>query len=118
MHKDTFTPWQLRDPAFKPVVTGFIWTPSGPRRISVLLNTGETHCFIGAQLVSLLQPPPGSSQGPVAVSMASLDTTRVLPPPVGEHLALGSDPDVPLQEFIDMSPIDLGPGIDVNLGWD
>ncbi len=40
--------------------------------------------------------------------MASPDTTRALPPPVGVHLALGFD--VPLQEVIG---IDLAPGLDV-----
>jgi hypothetical protein len=116
VHHTTFTPWQRQDPAFKPVVTGFIWTPSGPRRVSVLLDTGATHCFIGTQLVSLLRLQPGSSPGPAAVSMASPDTTRALPPPVQVPIALGTD--VPLQELIDMSPLDLGPGLDVILGWD
>ena len=112
----TFTPWRRDVPAFKPVVAGSIWTPSGPRRVSILLDTGATHCFVCAQLVALLQLPPGSSSGPAAVSMASPDTTRALPPPVGVHLALGADGT--LRELIDMSPLDLGPGLDIILGWD
>ena len=114
--RDTFRPWHRHDPSFKPIVTGFIWPPSGPRRVSVLLDTGATHCFICAQLVHLLQLQPGSGPGPAAVNMASPDTARPLPPPVGVHLALGSD--VQLREVIDMSPLDLGPGLDIILGWD
>ncbi len=106
--------WQRRDPAFEPVVTGFIWT--GTRCVSVLLDTGATHCFIGAQLVSLFQLQPRSSLRPAAVRMASPDTKWVLPLQIGEPLALGSD--VLLQELIDMSPLDLGPGLDVILGGD
>ncbi len=48
--------------------------------------------------------------------MASQDTTPALPPPAGVPLALGSD--VPLQELIDMSTLDLGLGLDVILGWE
>ena len=98
------------------MVAGSIWTPSGPRRVSILLDTGATHSFVCAQLVALLQLPPGSSSGPAAVSMASPDTTRALPPPVGVRLALGADGT--LRELIDMSPLDLGPGLDIILGWD
>ena len=74
--RDAYTPWQRRDPAFKPVVSGFLWTPSGPRRVTVMLDTGATHCFVCAQLADLLKLPQGSAPGPRAVSMASPDTTR------------------------------------------
>ncbi len=115
----TFTPWRRGVPAFKPVIAGpgsTQWTPSGPCRVSILLDTGATHSFVCAQLVALLQLPPGSCPGPAAVSMASPDTTRALPPPVGVHLALGADGI--LRELIDMSPLNLGPGLDIILGWD
>jgi hypothetical protein len=56
--------------------------------IFVLLYRGAKHCFIHAELVSLLQLPHWSSPGPKAVRMAFLDTTRALPPPVGIHLIL------------------------------
>ena len=112
----TFAPWQRSDPAYKPLVTGFIWTPAGPRRVTLMLDTGATHCFICAQLARLLQLPTSSIPGPTAVSLASPDTTRQLQPPVLVHLTLGGD--TPLREVIDMSPLDLGPGIDIILGWD
>jgi len=114
--RDAYTPWQRRDPAFKPVVSGFLWTPSGPRRVTVMLDTGATHCFVCAQLADLLNLPQGSAPGPRAVSMASPDTTRSLSPPVRVHLALGEA--APLREVLDMSPLDLGPGLDIILGWD
>ncbi len=50
------------------------------------------------------------------MSMASPDMIRTLPPPIAVHLALGTG--TPLCEIIDMSPLALGPGLDINLGWD
>ena len=52
-----FTPWRRRNSDFKPVVTGFIWTPAGPRKASILVDAGATHCFICAQVVDLLRLP-------------------------------------------------------------
>ena len=52
----------------------------------------------------------------MAVSLATADTTRLLPPPVVVHLALGTAE--PLREVITMSPLDLGPELDIILGWD
>ena len=116
VQRDAYTPWRRRDPSFKPMLSGFIWTPSGPRRVTVLLDTGATHCFICADLATLLNLPLGSGPGPALVTLASPDTQRTLPPPVAVHLALGSDP--PLRELIDMSPLPLGSGLDIILGWD
>ena len=41
---------------------------------------------------------------------------RLLPPPVVVHLALGAAE--PLREVITMSPLDLGPELNIILGWD
>ena len=112
----TFTPWQRHDPSFKPIVSGAVWTSAGPRQVTIMLDTGATHCFICAQLASLLHLPVSSAPGPMAVSLATADTTRLLPSPVVVHLALGTAE--PLREVITMSPLDLGPELDIILGWD
>ena len=33
LQQTSYTPWRRRDPAFKPVVSGLLWTPSGPRKV-------------------------------------------------------------------------------------
>ena len=65
----TFAPWLRRDPPFKPIVSGFIRTPEGLRRVLIMLDTGATHCFICAPLARLLNLPPSSAPGPSAVSL-------------------------------------------------
>ena len=112
----SYSPWHRNDPSCKPIVSGFVWCPSGLRRVTIMLDTGATHCFICAQLARLLQLPSSSIPGPTAVSLASPDTTRPLLPPVQVHLALGAT--AHLREAIDMSPLDLSPGLDIILGWD
>ena len=81
-----------------------------------MLDTGATHCFVCAQLVDMLGLLPGSTPGPNVVSMASPDLTRPLAQPVSVSLALGTT--AAIREVIDMSPLDLGAGLDVILGWD
>ena len=77
-----FLPWHRHDPACTPTMAGFIWTAAGPRRVSVMLDTGATHCFIDAQLALTLRLPPSSARGPAAVTLATPDATRAVPPPV------------------------------------
>ncbi len=89
-------------------------TPSGPRKVTILLDTGATHCCFCMELVTTLGLPPGSGLGPAAVSMAFSDMIRTLSPLVAVHLALGTG--TPLCEIIDMSPLALGPGLDIFLG--
>ena len=113
---DGFTPWARADPAFKPTLSGRVWTSAGPRRVSVMLDTGATHCFICARLAAALQLPPSQTPGPTQVAMASADPARPLPPPVLVHLELGTE--APLREAVAMSPLDLGPDLDIILGWD
>jgi len=110
----TFAPWLQRDPAFKPIVSGFVQTSAGLRRVLIMLDTGATHCFICAPLARQLALPASSTPGPSAVSMASPGTPLPLPPPVHVHLVIGDSE--PLREVIDMSPLDLGPGLDIILG--
>jgi hypothetical protein len=43
-----FRAWQRSNPTFKPRLSGLLWTAQGPRRITVLLDTGATHCFISS----------------------------------------------------------------------
>ena len=47
-----FPAWQRSNPEFKPRLSGFLATAHGPRRITVLLDTGATHCFICARLAA------------------------------------------------------------------
>ncbi len=44
-----FHAWQRGNPAFKLLLTVSLWTAQGPRRVTVLLDTGATHCFICAR---------------------------------------------------------------------
>ena len=111
-----FAPWQRVDPSYQPTLSGWVWTSDGPRRVSVMLDTGATHCFIGARLAELLRLPLAPTPGPTRVALASSDPARPLAAPVLVHLELGTT--VPLREVVAMSPLDLGPGLDIILGWD
>ena len=53
-----FRPWRRDGLGAKPKVSGLIMTAMGPRRITLLLDTGATHCFICAELARAL-PPSG-----------------------------------------------------------
>ena len=81
-----------------------------------MLDTGATHCFICAALAQALHLPVSSTPGPAAVTLATPDATRAVTPPVVVHLALG-DAEA-LREIVDMTPLNLGPEIDIILGWD
>ena len=60
-----------------------------------MLDAVATHCLICAHLASLLHLPVSSAQGHMAVSLATADTTRLLPPPAVVRLALGEAPPLP-----------------------
>ena len=49
-----FHAWQRVNPTFKPLLSGSLWTPQGPQRVTALLDTGATHCFICARLATAL----------------------------------------------------------------
>jgi hypothetical protein len=78
-----------------------------------MLDTGASHCFICAELASALQLPASATPGPTTITLATPDASRTVPPPVVVRLALGD-----LREVVDMSPLDLGPDLDIILGWD
>ncbi len=61
-----FHAWQRSNPAFKPLLTGSLWTAQGPRRITALLDTGATHCFICAQLAAALGLRPSGQPAPTS----------------------------------------------------
>ena len=62
-----FEPWRRRDPAFKPIASGSIWTSAGPRRhagVVRMLDTGAAHCFICAHLARAVNLPASRSRAP------------------------------------------------------
>jgi hypothetical protein len=109
-----FRAWQRSNPTFKPRLSGLLWTAQGPRRITVLLDTGATHCFICAHLAAALNLAPSGQPGPGSVITAATGGTRDLAAPVQIFLSLG---DV-LRESLSVSPMDMDVGDDMILGWD
>ena len=109
-----FHAWRRCNPAFKPLLSGSLWTAQGPRRVTVLLDTGATHCFICARLADALGLRPSGQPGPTSVSTAAAGETRGLVEPVLIHLSLGDT----FRESLSVSPMDLDVGADLILGWD
>jgi len=109
-----FQTWQRGNPAFKPRLSGFLATPHGPRRITVLLDTGATHCFICARLVATLGLLPSDQPGPSSVMTAAAGSSLELAAPVLIHLCLGDA----FRESMSVSPMDMDVGDDLILGWD
>jgi len=105
-----FQTWQRGNPAFKPRLSGFLATPRGPRRITVLLDTGATHCFICARLVATLGLLPSDQPGPSSVMTAG--SSLELAAPVLIHLCLGDA----FRESMSVSPMDMDVGDDLILG--
>ena len=54
---DGFAPWTRVSPPYRPTLSGLVWTPGGPRQVTVMLDTGATHCFICDRLAERLQLP-------------------------------------------------------------
>jgi hypothetical protein len=52
-----FLPWVRDNPAFKPRLSGLLSTAQGVHHVTILLDTGATHCFICARLAAALCPP-------------------------------------------------------------
>jgi hypothetical protein len=61
-----FHAWQRCNPTFKPLLSGSLWTAQGPRRVTVLLDTGATNCFICARLAAALGLRPSGQPGPTS----------------------------------------------------
>ncbi len=47
-----FSPWTRNNPPIKPRLSGLLSTPQGTHRVTILLDTGATHCFICARLAA------------------------------------------------------------------
>ena len=65
-----FQTWQRGNPAFKLRLSGFLAT-QGARRITVLVDTGATHCSICARPAAALALLPSDQQGPTPVTTAA-----------------------------------------------
>ena len=109
-----FHTWQRHNPTFKPQLSGFLWTAQGPRRVTVLLDTGATHCFICARLATALGLRPSGQPGPTSVATAAAGGTLGLAAPVLLHLAFGDT----FRESMSVSPMAMDVDADLILGWD
>ena len=110
-----FLPWVRHNPSFKPRLSGLISTPQGLRRVTILLDTGATHCFICARLAAALGLPLSGQPGPLSVTTASaVGGSHGLGAPVSIHLCLGES----FRESLSISPMDMDVGDDLILGWD
>jgi hypothetical protein len=109
-----FSPWVRANPAFKPRLSGFLSTAQGVRHVTILLDTGATHCFICARLAAALGLPPSGQPGPRSVTTAAAGGAQGLGAPVLVHLNLGDT----FRESMSVSPMDLDVGDDLILGWD
>ena len=109
-----FHAWQRSNPTFKPLLSGSLWTAQGPRRVTALLDTGATHCFICARLATALGLRPSGQPGPTSVSTAAAGAALGLVAPVLIHLSLGDT----FRESLSVSPMDMDVGADLILGWD
>jgi hypothetical protein len=107
-----FRTWERSNPAFKPLLSGFLWTAQGPRRVTVLLDTGATHCFICARLAAELCLRPSGQPGPLSVSTATAGEGLEHAAPVLVHLVLGDA----FRESISVSPMAMDVGADLILG--
>ena len=109
-----FLPWVRDNPAFKPRLSGLLSTQQGVRHVTILLDTGATHCFICARLAAALDLPPSGQPGPLSVTTASGGGAHGLGTPVLVHLSLGDA----FRESMSISPMDMDVGDDLILGWD
>ena len=109
-----FRPWVRDNPGFKPRLSGLISTAQGVRRVTALLDTGATHCFICARLAAALGLPPSGQPGPPSVATAAVGGVQGLGTPVLIHLCLGDL----FRESMSISPMDMDVGDDLILGWD
>ena len=109
-----FRPWVRANPTFKPRLSGFLSTAQGVRHVTILLDTGATHCIICARLSAALGLPLSDQPGSRAVATAAAGGHQGLGAPVLVHLNLGDA----FRESMSVSPMDLDVGDDLILGWD
>ena len=111
---EEFLPWVRANPTFKPRLSGLLSTATGVRHVTILLDTGATHCFICARLAAALGLPPSGQPGPRSVATAAAGGQQGLGTPVLVHLSLGDA----FRESMSVSPMDMDVGDDLILGWD
>ena len=111
---EEFLPWVRANPTFKPRLSGLLSTAQGVRHVTILLDTGATHCFICARLAAALGLPPSDQPGPRSVATAAAGGQQGLGTPVLVHLSLGDA----FRESMSVSPMDMDVGDDLILGWD
>ncbi len=68
MGADEFLPCVQANPGIKPRLSGLLLTAQGEHSITILLDTGATHCFISARLAAALDLPPSGQTGPLSVA--------------------------------------------------
>ena len=106
-----FPAWLRTNTTFKPRLSGFLGTAQGPRHITVVLDTGETHGFIFARLAAALGLRPSGQPGPTSVTTAATGGTLGLAAPVLIHLGLGDA----FREAMSVSPMDMDVDADLIL---
>ena len=111
---EEFLPWVRANPTFKPRLSGLLSTAQGIRHVTILLDTGATHCFICARLAATLGLPPSGQPGPRSVATAAAGGQQGLGTPVLVHLSLGDA----FRESMSVSPMDMDVSDDLILGWD
>ena len=99
-------------PSLQARLSGFLATPRGPRHITVLFDTGATHCFICARLAGMLGLLPSDQPGRTSVTTEATGDTLELAAPVLIHLCLGDT----FRESMLVSPMDMDVGDDLILG--
>jgi hypothetical protein len=86
-----FLPWVRANPAFrvKPRLSGRLSTAQGVRHVTILLDTGATHCFICSRLAAALALARSGQPGPLSVATAAAGGQQGSGVPVLIHLSLG-----------------------------
>jgi hypothetical protein len=110
---DRFLPWVRDNPAFKPRLSGPISTAQGVRHVTILLDTGATHCLICARLTAALGLPLSGQPGPLSVATVAAGG-GARRGSVLVHLSLGDA----FRESLSISAMDMEVGDDLILGWD
>ena len=103
-------PWVRVNPTFKPRLSGLLSTAQGVRHVTILLDTGATHCFICARLAAALGLPPSGQARPCSVATAAAGGQQRLGTQVLVHLSLGDA----FRESMSISPMDMDVGDDLS----
>ncbi len=88
---ESILPWVQENPTFKPRLSGRISTAQGLCHVTILLDTGATHCFICARLAAALGLPLSGQPGPLSLATAAAGGAQGLGTPMLVHLSLGDE---------------------------